>query len=47
VRTTRGVRFPVELVSFQPFDDFPQQSGVSRTNGAALKYGRAAGQAEK
>ena len=47
MRTTRGVRFPVELVSCQPFDDFPQQSGVSRTNWIALKYGRAAEQAEK
>ena len=41
MRTTRGVRFPVELVSCQPFDDFPQ------TNWIALKYGRAAEQAEK
>ena len=33
MRTTRGVRFPVELVSCQPFDDFPPRcSGVSRTN---------------
>ncbi len=47
MRTTRGARFPVELVSCQPFDDFPQQSGVSRTNWIALKYGRAAEQAEK
>ena len=37
----------MELVSCQPFDDFPQQSGVSRTNWIALKYGRAAEQAEK
>ena len=33
MRTTRGVRFPVELVSCQPFDDFPPRCfGVSRTN---------------
>jgi len=29
----------VELVSRQPFDDFPQCSGVSRTNRNTLKYG--------
>jgi len=39
VRPGRGVRFPVELVSRQPFDDFPQCSGVSRTNRNTLKYG--------
>ncbi|MCR0521351.1 hypothetical protein MKC38_10440 [[Clostridium] innocuum] len=39
MRTTRGVRFPVELASRQPFDDFPQRTGASRTNRFALKYG--------
>ena len=33
-----GVRFPVELASRQPFDDFPQQSGVSRTNRIVSLY---------
>ena len=40
VRTTRGVRFPVELASRQPFDDFPPgASGRRGQIGAPLKYG--------
>ena len=31
-REPAGGEIPVELTSRQPFDDFPQQSGVSRTN---------------
>ena len=37
-REPTGGEIPVELVSRQPFDDFPQCSGVSRTNRNALKY---------
>lgn len=40
-REPTGGEIPVELVRCQPLDDFPQQSGVSRTNGIALIYGQA------
>ena len=37
-REPAGGEIPVELTSRQPFDDFPQQSGVSRTNRIVWKY---------
>ena len=37
-REPTGGEIPVELVSRQPFDDFPQQSGVSRTNRIVSLY---------
>lgn len=35
-REPTGGEIPVELVRCQSLDDFPQQSGVSRTNWIAL-----------
>ena len=37
-REPREGEIPVELTSRQPFDDFPQQSGVSRTNRIVSLY---------
>lgn len=37
-REPAGGEIPVELTSRQPFDDFPQQSGVSRTNRIVSLY---------
>lgn len=37
-REPTGGEIPVELTSRQPFDDFPQQSGVSRTNRIVSLY---------
>ena len=37
-REPTGGVIPVELVRCQPFDDFPQQSGVSRTNRIVSLY---------
>ena len=35
-REPAGGEIPVELVCRQPFDDFPQRAGVSRTNRLAF-----------
>ena len=37
-REPAGGEIPVELTSRQPFDDFPQQFGVSRTNRIVSLY---------